>query len=213
MKKVQVLWVRTWMVMPWTGKSKRLWPGPWSYYDTLKQVPNLSVLRILGKRHLTFPLPNEGTKYMISKALKNVASLRFGLVSTRYPSRYPTASLPNNMPSDTTSFLTYNSFVWVSGFPCHFRKAWGAVCFHGGEYSERWQKLKPSMAPLWNSGNCEAITGKTIKVIVSFRAQTWKKKTCAMWLKCSKYLTSISLYTLTSVLWNRSESWKTKAEV
>lgn len=40
----------------------RLWPGPWSYHATFKQVPNLSVLGILGEIHLTFPLPNEGSK-------------------------------------------------------------------------------------------------------------------------------------------------------
>lgn len=55
----------------------RLWPGPGSYHDTFKQVPDLSVLRILGERHLSFPLPNDGTKVDDFQGSEDpVASLR-----------------------------------------------------------------------------------------------------------------------------------------
>lgn len=143
----------------------RLWPGPWLYHDTFKQVPNLSVLGILGKRHLTFPLPNEGTKVDDFQGYEDsVASLRLWV--SFWVSKWMLYSISDLavLPSDTIGFLTYHSFVWVSGFPCHSRKAWAAACFHCGEYSERRQKVKSSVASLWTSGHCETLPGKAIKV-------------------------------------------------
>lgn len=143
----------------------RLWPGPWLYHATFKQVPNLSVLGILGERHLTFPLPNEGSKVDGFQGYEDpVASLRLW-ISFQVSSGFSIASLTCSIPSDTIGFLTHLSLICLmSGFPCHSRKAWVAACFHCEEYSERRQKLKSSVAPLWTSGNRETLPGKAIKL-------------------------------------------------
>lgn len=157
-------------------------------------------------------LPNEGTKVDGFQGSEDpVASPRFW-ISFHQVSKwmlYSTSDLAVYHQIQQASGPIAHSLVWVSGFPCHSREAWGGACFPCGEYSERRQKLKPSVASLWTSGNCKTLAGKAIKVHL-FSTSDLKEGHALCDLNV---LSTWHPSTLTSALWDRTNSWKTKAEV